>query len=322
MSSWFHNNANVLTVIGAIVILSSWFTSNTIKAKLDSLRRALEEARKSEYFEHHFAEIKGYLGGIGAQIIQIRPKHPGTSPEEESFWSAADRLTNAQASSVQIDTLNALCSNATRYSNASQQATSVSKELVRVGMLASVLHREHREELEKATRVVDEVQVMNPKPHQQLVRAAESVKMFEDFYRKNLLPRARTLYDEVVPLMNARRQELDVELAAKKRLVQLSTHAAFVLYAMGSVLALAGQVGDKIFGKYSVVPSSSQNLTPKASSAAKIRKANTEPPPNRRAEPSPPPTANRLRIAPPRVVAYTWVQHSLSPKSNLRLNVV
>jgi hypothetical protein len=115
-------------------------------------------------------------------------------------------------------------------------------------MLACALDRELREELEKATRVVDEVYVMNPKPHQQVVRAAESAKMFEDVYRKNLLPRARTLYADVVPLMNARRQELEVELAAKKRFAQLSSHAAIVLYAMGSVLALAGQVGDKILG--------------------------------------------------------------------------
>jgi hypothetical protein len=133
-----------------------------------------------------------------------------------------------------------------RYSNASKQDTSVSRELCRVGLLASALHRELREELETATRVVDQVYVMNPKPHQQVARATESAKMLEELYRQNLLPRVHALHDEVVPLMNARRQELEVELAAKKRLAKLSSHAAIVLYAMGSVLALAGQVGDKI----------------------------------------------------------------------------
>jgi hypothetical protein len=100
MSVWFHNNANVLTAVGAIVILFSWFTSNTIKSRLDDLRRALEEAKKSEYFENNFAEVKGCLGGLLAQIIQLRPKYPSASPEEESFWSAADRLTNIQACSA------------------------------------------------------------------------------------------------------------------------------------------------------------------------------------------------------------------------------
>ena len=248
MSVWFHNNANFLTAVGALVILFSWCTANTIKSKFDALRGALEEAKKSEHLESNFAEIRGCLGGIVAQIIQLRPKYPSFSPEEERYWLAADRLTNTQACSVQIDTLAALCSSAMRYSNASKQETSVSKELVRVGLLASALQRELREELEKALRDVDRVYVMNPKPRHEVARVTESARMLEDVFRQKLLPRCFGLHEELVALVNARRQQLEVELAAKKRLAQIYSRAAIVLYAMGSVLALAGQVGDKILG--------------------------------------------------------------------------
>ena len=118
----------------------------------------------------------------------------------------------------------------------------MSKELVRVGLLASALQRELREELEKALRV------MNPKPRHEVARVTESARMLEDVFRQKLLPRFFRLHEELDALVNARRQQLEVELAAKKRLAQIYSRAAIVLYAMGSVLALAGQVGDKILG--------------------------------------------------------------------------
>jgi restriction system protein len=44
-------------------------------------------------------------------------------------------------------------------------------------------------------------------------------------YRNRLLPRVRPLYEEVVALINARREELEAELAATKRWALLSSHA-------------------------------------------------------------------------------------------------
>jgi hypothetical protein len=71
--------------------------------------------------------------------------------------------------------------------------------------------------------------------------------------RSNAIPKIGALYQRIVDLSNKRQEEGCVELRRAKSKADLSNRVAFVLYLIGSVLALGGQYFDKIDKKEAVI---------------------------------------------------------------------
>jgi hypothetical protein len=241
--AWLDANSALLTVCGALLIFFSWMVANTAKSSLQRLTDAMERVDERENLDYQFDDLRHAIGSIGVQTYVRR----GDSAPHDSrkYWEALDMLVETGMNSSQVDHLNALARRECRRSEASKIITSTAIDIRKVSARIFNLYRDLRNRLDSLHSIVNATHSKR-EDREGKETAIAAIHEFDEYYRSSILIHVQPLSEELVSLINIRKNELRVELDGLRRRASFVNRVALFVYAVGSLAAIAGQMGDKL----------------------------------------------------------------------------
>ena len=231
---------DVLSVCGALVIFFSWVVNNTIQERFKEAAASAGELRESFLLFEGLRELAGSIESISGIALNLSSditgvlemlRSPGDRADRSAWFEQNRKILEVAASKVnarQIDAGIAFCALALR--TAGEVDSTHAKELQRLLDEMTTLRYEKEQVFAAADEALNEGD--DPRPH------LSQVRDLVDGYG----PLLRSATDSVNTLLASRAVEADrLRLFAK-----WARRAALTMYAIGSVLAVAGTALTKL----------------------------------------------------------------------------
>jgi hypothetical protein len=259
---WLAEHANILTVVGALILFFNWVISNTLKSRYETLKSRIEQAERDNRIDSQFAEIRESVNGITTEVLKPRGPSVGDKdvPRSEiEYWEALNSMAQTQLSATQVNKLHRFCVEEWLLLQSSDTTTKAAAEVQACQAEAQRVYKQLSEAFDQVHRLVNEVHVMNPRTEPEVRRVISAVDKLESTYRNDILPKVAPLGERATRASNQRRREIHAEVEQLGWRTKLFSKVALWLYVLGSVVALAGQASDKLLPKPSNEPNKAQS---------------------------------------------------------------
>lgn len=263
---WTTAHSNLISVVGALIIFFSWVITNTFGQRYTRVKAATESAQSTFRLYTTLHEQRNQLNSLAMEVIQRSEAGMGASifsagkTTNPVLNEARKQFSRDRLSAHQISELMDFTSEVNALSRAVGNETLTSQAIRQILRDVDPIYQKLRT-LETGA----EVAINDPdRSPEEVMRAVEA---YSNYFRLEALPKVPALYQRIVEASNARNREADSRLASAKLLAERSESFAIWIYAIGSILALTGQVVEKTKPKevpIQAISAPQDNIPPKS----------------------------------------------------------
>ncbi len=239
-------SGTLLSVLGGLIIFFSWVVANTRAQTYTQIKVAVESAQANFRLYTTLHELRDQQNSLAMEIANLRSS-PGSNASRFAAGPLGDSRRNsllrqynqARMYGHQIKELMDFTVESASFSNAVGTRTSTHDGIDRL-----------RREVERIylplspMESIAETSLAGP----DIDKSSFAVQHYDDQVR-GAIPQVGPFYERITRLSNARQQEGNNELQDAKRQSQAAEETSLALYVIGSIMAIAGQVADKLLTK-------------------------------------------------------------------------
>lgn len=264
ITTWLQEYPGFLSVIGALILFFNWLISNTLQASYMSWKSSIEQADRHNCLSYMFAQIRDLLLSVTSEIW--KPRCPPQNDQlirgiENEYSGALDSMSRTRLNATRVNELNEFCIRELTFSRSPATVMNAAFELQQIQNESQQLFQRLCEAFGVVDGIIKEVQAMDPRPPDQVQRAITAINECEAAYRNEILPKVAPLCDRAVMAANKLRRDIYVELQSHQRRAKVFSSVAIWIYILGSIVVVAGQVGDKMLWKTNPEPNESLPTT-------------------------------------------------------------
>lgn len=235
-------HAEVLVIIGGLIIFFSWTITNTLVQDYTRLKLSVESARSNFDQTQRISELRSSLNSLGMEMVHARDSLDSILPESNRpNLNDLDRLRNKHIqttlSAHQVLELTDFTSGAATLSRAVGTDTLQNHRLESIAIEATGLY----DTLKAKRELVDQIDAIHRRSVVAVAALTLCIEEYDRCYTHEVLPRVSILYPAAVEALNILNQDAADRIAELKSRAETSQKAALSLYLIGSAIALSAQ---------------------------------------------------------------------------------